>query len=204
MRAKRLKSCWVLGLVWLASLAMVAAEPPELLEVPDVRQSTSYTCGASALQAVLAYWGHEYREDKLVEMLGTNAEVGTPPAAILRVAGELGLSARLQEHTTLEQLALLLSQRIPVIVAGQAWRETEEGDWSKEWLCGHYMVVIGLDDKKVYFEDPSLLGSRGFISRQEFLRRWHDMDGAGRRYEQLAIIIEGQKPSPPPALAPVE
>ncbi|MBN2265348.1 MAG: hypothetical protein JW775_05990, partial [Candidatus Aminicenantes bacterium] len=34
--------------------------PPTSLpfaSMPDVRQSTGYTCGASALQAVLAYWG---------------------------------------------------------------------------------------------------------------------------------------------------
>ena len=29
------------------------------LAVPDVRQSTTYTCSASALQAVLAYYGIE-------------------------------------------------------------------------------------------------------------------------------------------------
>src|SRR5687768_8367150 len=30
---------------------------PELLPLPDVRQHTSYACGAAALQAVLAYYG---------------------------------------------------------------------------------------------------------------------------------------------------
>ncbi|RPI99790.1 MAG: hypothetical protein EHM31_09480, partial [Candidatus Aminicenantes bacterium] len=37
--------------------------------VPDVRQSTGYTCGASALQAILAYWGTEEREDRLAARL---------------------------------------------------------------------------------------------------------------------------------------
>ena len=37
-----------------------------LLEgVPDVRQSTSYSCGTAALQAVLHYYGIEEREDRL-------------------------------------------------------------------------------------------------------------------------------------------
>jgi hypothetical protein len=43
---------------------------PSLLEgVPDVRQSTGYTCGAAALQAVLAYWGTQEREDRLAARL---------------------------------------------------------------------------------------------------------------------------------------
>ena len=41
-------------------------------------------------------------------------------------------------------------------------------------MNGHYMVVIGIDNQNVYFEDPAILGSRGYITDQEFLDRWHD------------------------------
>jgi predicted double-glycine peptidase len=40
----------------------------ELLNLPDVRQSKSYTCGPSSLQAVLMYYGIEKREDILAEL----------------------------------------------------------------------------------------------------------------------------------------
>lgn len=34
-----------------------------LIDFPEVRQSTNYTCGVSALQALLYYYGISYRED---------------------------------------------------------------------------------------------------------------------------------------------
>lgn len=175
-----------------------------MLQVPDVRQSTNYTCGAAALQSVLAYWGIEYREDRLVEKLGSTPDAGTPPQAIMKLSRELGLKAQLKEQLSLADLESYVKSGVPVIVACQAWRDEDSAEWSKEWQCGHYMVVIGIDPEKVYFEDPSLLGSRGYIGREEFLKRWHDVDGGGRRYERLGIVIEGARPSPPPDLAPVE
>jgi len=46
-----------------------------------------------------------------------------------------------------------------VIVNGQAWRDDSGIPWANEWEDGHYMVVIGLDEKNVYFEDPSILAA---------------------------------------------
>lgn len=39
-----------------------------LLNVPDVRQATYYTCGPSSLQAVLMYYGMEEIESEIAEM----------------------------------------------------------------------------------------------------------------------------------------
>jgi Predicted double-glycine peptidase len=68
-----------------------------LFSMPDTRQSTEYSCGAAALQAVLGYWGRDIGEEDLREMLNTNAEYGTYPDDILRVAGALGLQADYKE-----------------------------------------------------------------------------------------------------------
>ena len=40
-----------------------------LFSMPDTRQSTEYSCGAAALQAVLGYWGRDIGEEDLMEML---------------------------------------------------------------------------------------------------------------------------------------
>lgn len=192
----------IAALLVLGATAFASASPPSLLPVPDVRQSTTWTCGAAALQAVLAYFGVEYREGQLVELCGSNPDAGTPPEAIVRVAGAEGLLAELKENLTLEDLEAAVGRRQPVIVAIQAWREDAARPWSQEWDSGHYVVVIGLDAGRVYLEDPSLLGSRGYIPRDEFLERWHDVDGAGRRYHRMGIVVSGS-PAPPPALAPI-
>lgn len=204
LRSRLVTKFLIVIIAWNSMLLAAGAESPNLLPLPDVRQSTPYSCGAAALQSVLAYWGIEIREDQLMELLGTDPEIGTPPRAIVTAAESMGLKAGLQEELSLEKLAVFMKEGIPVIVAAQAWREQSEGDWSEEWECGHYMVVIGIDQDNVYFEDPSLLGSRGFIPRDQFLERWHDVDGKGRQYLRLGIPIQGTKIAPPPALAPVD
>ena len=43
----------------------------------STRQSTEYSCGASALQAVLSYWGKDVEEQELMQRLHTSPETGT-------------------------------------------------------------------------------------------------------------------------------
>jgi predicted double-glycine peptidase len=181
--------------------------------VPDGRQDVDYSCGAVALQTVLTYWtGQEYFETELMEMLHTT-ENGTLPEDIVRVAREEGLSAELKEHMTIKELEKLVGEGIPVIVDGQAWRDDKDKDkpWTEVWESGHYMVVIGFDKGNVYFEDPSLFGSRGVMTREEFNDRWHDYEGpipfnkkTARVYEHMGIVIKGDKPSPPPAFVHID
>jgi predicted double-glycine peptidase len=172
--------------------------------VPDVRQSTSFSCGAAALQAVLHYYGVEEREDRLMKELQTSSEEGTHPGDILRVAKAKGLRAALREGLAFDDLQAALDRGIPVIASIQAWKD-EDGSaksWADRWEDGHYVIVLGLDAASVYVEDPSLLGCRGIIPRGEFLERWHDYEGPppygpGRRaYVRMGLFIEGRPAHP--------
>ncbi|MBT9583952.1 C39 family peptidase [bacterium] len=184
------------------SLLCARAWGQTLLPVPDTRQSTDYSCGAAALQAVLAYYGREVREDQLMRELGSVPAQGTSPQAIVRVARDYGLLADLRQSMQIDELQQLVREGFPTIVCAQAWRDGSQ-PWSEDWDDGHYLVVIGVDKERVYFEDPSLLGSRGQILRAEFLSRWHDVEGDGTRYLQAGIVLRG-KPRPPAALVPIE
>lgn len=176
--------------------------PSLLSTVPDVRQSTGYTCGASALQAVLAYWGTEEREDRLAARLRSTPEAGTHPLDIVRVAREFGLTADLREGLELSDLEAALASRTTVIVDLQAWRDRADLAWTETWDDGHYMVLLGMDGENLYFEDPSLLGSRGTIPRSEFVDRWHDYEGdppldpTDRKYVRMAIFLRSSRPAP--------
>jgi predicted double-glycine peptidase len=104
-------------------------EPPnstlkEILSgVPDVRQSTNYSCGVAAFQAVLSYWGGEdLREDVLMKMLNTTPQEGTPPENIVRAARDMGYEAEFRENLTLEDLEASVRAGVPVVIVGQAWR----------------------------------------------------------------------------------
>lgn len=189
-----------------ASLPWVLPYPAAL---PDVRQSTGYTCGAAALQAVLAYWGFPEREDRLVARLHSTPEAGTHPADIVRVAREFGLEADLRERLALADLEAALAAGTTAIVDLQAWRERTDVPWTETWDDGHYMVLLGMDAGSLYFEDPSLLGVRGVIPRPQFVDRWHDYEGqppldtADRPYVHMAIFIRGNQ-APPLRASPFE
>ena len=173
-----------------------------LFIMPDTRQSTEYSCGAAALQAVLGYWGRDIGEEDLREMLNTNEESGTYPDDIIRVAKALGLLAEYQENMTLVDLEDYVAQGIPVMVDCQAWRSVSQYNesWADTWGNGHWMVVIGIDEYNVTLEDPYLLGDRGILSREEFEARWHNSRGLDEtdtlKQIHLGVAIRGEEPAP--------
>jgi predicted double-glycine peptidase len=187
---------------WYGKTIRSATTGQALLSVPDVYQSSRYSCGASALQAVLAYWGIEVHEDTLAKSLGTTERYGTSPESILRVAKSYGLRAEMRENLSVANVAAALRMGVPVILDIQAWRDDRDAhpsNWDEDWEDGHYVVALGLDSTNVYVEDPSLLGCRGLIPLKELESRWRDYEGdpphdsSKRSYVRMAIFIEGTK-----------
>ena len=66
------------------------------------RQVTEYSCGASALQSVLAYWGKDIDEHELMALMGTTEEEGTYPDKMVHAARALGFEAEAREGLTLD------------------------------------------------------------------------------------------------------
>jgi len=196
----------------MPSQTVRTAVPGLIDTVPDLRQSQPYSCGASALQAVLNYWGIDKREGTLIQELGTTEDAGTPPESIVRVARAYGLDAGLKTNLTLGDLESAIANKTPVIIDCQAWRDESEANlsWENIWEDGHYMVVVGIDRDNVYFEDPSLLGSHGIIPREEFVSRWHDYEGAApfsansTVYNHAGIFIRGSQPAAYPDFTHVD
>jgi predicted double-glycine peptidase len=48
--------------------------------------------------------------------------------------------------------------------------------YAEEWDSGHWVVAIGYDDDKVYFEDPWIPHARAYLTWDELDDRWHDLD----------------------------
>jgi predicted double-glycine peptidase len=177
----------------IAVAGAAAAGGPRLLAMPDVRQHTVYACGAAALQAVLAYYGINARQDTLMQRLGTDPEIGTRWWEIERIArDDYGLASSDREHMTIAELEGYIDRRIPVIIAIQAWVDGQPGgleDWAKRTKDGHYVVATGYDDQNVYFEDPAIFGI-GYIPKAELDARWHDFDEYGWRLEHFGMMFE--------------
>ncbi|MGB7969951.1 MAG: C39 family peptidase [Methanobacterium sp.] len=170
-----------------------------LLNVPYVNQPSNFTSGPTSLQAVIAYYGSNTSLDELINMTNSTSENGTLPGDIVQTANNLGFNAVIKENMTLEDLQMYVIQGIPVIVDAQAWKNnaTNNQNWTDDQNNSHYMIVIGIDTSNVYFEDPAILGSRGYIPNQEFLDRWHDTyeDSTGNNTTNihLGIIITGKQ-----------
>lgn len=179
--------------------------PANLLRMPDVRQTYDYTCGPVSLQAAFGYYGEEHFERDLMEMCQSDPQEGTPPEKLAEVARKLGFQAEIRQNMTLADLEKFIGEGKPVLVAAQAWRNDDQlqTPWNKIWDSGHWMVTCGMDDKNVYFEDPSILGSLGQIPREEFLQRWHDID-LDKPFIQGGVIISGKDPEPPPLIMHVD
>ena len=54
----------------------------ELVNIPDVIQSTGYTCGPVAMQSVLHYFSLEVRESEVMAAAGTIPNKGTGPVML--------------------------------------------------------------------------------------------------------------------------
>ncbi|PKG31694.1 C39 family peptidase, partial [Methanoregula sp.] len=143
--------------------------------VPDVRQAEFYSCGASSFQAVMSYYGLNAMETDLRGILNTSPSHGTYPWDMVRAAQAMGFDAEWKENLSLHDLETALHEGTPVIIDGQRFLDPDS-TWDDTWDSGHYMVVIGMDDRNVYLEDPYILGSRLRMTREEFLASWHDYE----------------------------
>ena len=141
-----------------------------------------------------------------MRLIGTNAEVGTFPEDIVRGVRSLGLDAEAKEGLTLDDVRTVDEpQGHPVIALAQLWRSQKDTPASAadEWDCGHYIVVLAVDDDFVYFQDPYIRMGKGFMPRKTFEDHWHQIMG-GRdlarsgELRHLAIFIRGEEPSRKP------
>lgn len=194
MRACSVRPVLFACLLSLASPVHAAdpAAPPGLLSLPDVRQDTVYACGAGALQAVLAYYGIDARQDTLIEKLGTNAKVGTRWWEIVRVAKSYGLDAQPIWNMDQHALEVRIDRHEPVILALQAWVDPHppsSAAWEALKDDGHYVVLVGYDTRRYYFEDPAMFGL-GYIEKDQLAERWHDYDEYGNRLDRFGITFD--------------
>jgi predicted double-glycine peptidase len=182
------------------------APPPDpgtalLLSVPDVEQATDYSCGPAALEAVLAHYGVAVAQRALSLEAKTSPRTGAEAEDLAAAALRHGVAADYRSGRTLAELEQEVARGDPPIAMIQAWRD-KTGAWARDWDDGHYVVVIGLDARAVYVEDPSTKGARGVIPRAEFLDRWHGWTRDGKKAQRQALFFRAAGPGPAPVLPP--
>ena len=165
----------------------------ELLDFPNTRQSLDYSCGPSAVQSVLAYYGEDFRESELIGLLKTAKDEGTYIKDIVEFLHYQGFSTKEKHNMTTDELFRYIDNNIPVIVLIQAWGSEKDfkNHYRDCWNDGHFVVVIGYTKKDVLISDPALFKA-GYIPVSEFVDRWHDVDEV--KTYQLGIAVYGKKP----------
>lgn len=163
-----------------------------VLEFPQVRQSTTYSCGAAVVQSILAYYGKDFREKELMEKLHTTEQNGTDPSKIISYLKQNGLKVKFAKMT-IENIQKYINQKIPVIVLIQAWADKEK-EYDKNLDNGHYAVCIGYTKDKLLFEDPSIY-ERGYLKFDDFIKRWKDISTSSDVvYKHVGIAVYGEEP----------
>ncbi len=165
----------------------------ELLDFPNTRQSFEYSCGPSAVQAVMAYYGEDFRESELIALLKTSKDEGTYIKDIVAFFHYKGFSTKEKHKMTTDELFGYIDKNIPVIVLIQAWGSEKDfqNHYRDCWNDGHFVVVIGYTEKKVLISDPALFNV-GYIPVAEFVDRWHDIDEV--KTYQIGIAVYGKEP----------
>lgn len=121
-----------------------------LIEVPDVRQPDSVSCGAAAAMSVGKYFGVGPDSlDQWKTNLGTNEE-GTHPQQLVEYLRSLGLQVEAFQHGNLATLDGYLDRRWPVLCCVQDYGP------KRSWEHGHYLVVIGHKEGYLFAQDPAM------------------------------------------------
>lgn len=162
----------------------------QLLDFPRVRQSTNYYCGPACLHVVMAYYGVNIPEKDIAKMLKTNWSEGTSVRNLIEISKFYAEEHRLNiacGSFTIGKIKQNIKRQFPVIVGFQAWGETE--NYAEDWKSGHYAVIIGYDEEGFFFEDPYII-NRGYLSFEEFSKRWHIC--RREKIDNFALVLKGR------------
>ncbi len=119
---------------------------------------------------VLEYLEIHAPYDHLVRVLGITPDLGAPASNITRLAADLNIQTTYRSGD-LAALKKYVQQSVPCI----AFVHTIQLSYWEEEVW-HAVVVVGIDESKVYLNDPFFKEAPQAVSHLEFLLAWDEMD----------------------------
>jgi ABC-type bacteriocin/lantibiotic exporter with double-glycine peptidase domain len=162
-------------------------ENTKLLEFPGFRQTYDWNCGTTALNMILAFYGHDVNEIEIMDMANIDSSTGASIEGLKKVAKHYGLKFR-EGHFTCDDLRKHIDNGWPTLIMIQAWSRIDNPDWINEWDQGHYTVNIGYSDEKLIFADPISI-KRVFLTEGGLNSRWHGWDDNGHKLNHWGMVF---------------
>jgi len=181
---------------------------PHFVEIPLIRQGTTYACGIACLHSIFLWLSPEMdiNDALLSEACGTTEDNGTSYIRILQYMQETGgPEATWHEGITIDALKDVVDNGGVVMMPIQAWEYKETAsdvyalfdteDYIDYWAGGHWVIACGYNDNGTLFMDPSTGGCYASLSWDALDVRWHDSpdysEGAGdfTRFVHCGIVV---------------
>jgi len=148
------------------------------IDIPPSRQAEHFSCGATVIQMVAVYYGHNVRESDLIEKLGVTSKSGVKLSKIQEVAKEIGLKTN-KSKLSYENILQSLENKIPLVVA--ILREGKD--------YHHFVLAIGYYSDGIIFRDPAKF-TYSYLPKEEFEQKAFGSDG---KFLTLALYSD-EKP----------
>jgi len=157
----------------------------KILKVKSFQETlNSDYCGPASLKIVLDYYGFEKTEKELAKMAGWNKDLGVDDKGIKKAAEKLGFKVKVKNNSSFKDIEKWIRMGVPVIVN---WFTRGRTDYADSNISdGHYSVVIGLDDKFIYLQDPEI-GKIRKLDKENFMKVWFDFKGKYIKPNELII-----------------
>lgn len=155
------------------------------LNFPTSRQDNYCSCGASAVQSTLKYYGIDEVLDSLSAELKMDVD-GINYKNIIKLFKKRKLEV-VYGTMNRKKLKEYIDKKIPIIIIIQAYKNNENQPYTlTSYKDGHYVTVIGYSTRRFIIEDPSLNNELGYINNKDLDIRWH---GFGETKEEKLIFF---------------
>jgi len=157
-----------------------------ILKFPMREQKYDFDCSVAVAWSYLKHFKINVEYNILLKTSKVCPVDGLHPQKLVNLFKKFGLDTKLEERKTIRFLKSQINKGIPVIVLLQHRKEYRKS-WQDTWMYGHYGVVFGFDDNRVFIYNPSMGGTK-ILTYDQLSCRWHD-DWNGGLFIKTVIYI---------------
>lgn len=166
-------------------------------------QERNGSCAQASAKMLLSYFGKVWSESSLRKITGFNKD-GTDKYLLIQGIRKTGATVSVKQNATVKDLNRFLNEeKIPVLVGWWSMTPNDEHfnqNWDLETRkkrdCGHFSLIIGINDKYVSILDPDNylkeININSGIRRmliEDFLQIWYDTDGQYYEPENKWMLV---------------